>query len=352
VKKAYNIIGVMSGTSLDGVDLAHCTFRLEDEAFAFKINECTTIEYGESWRNRLSFLPFQSAEEYARTHVEYGRYLGSLVKSFAIAAGLRTDAVASHGHTIFHDPANRYTSQIGEGAALASTCGIPVICDFRTTDVGYGGQGAPLVPLGDEQLFGEYAFCLNIGGFANISFEKEGKRIAFDICPANIVLNKLSAKTGQPFDRDGMTAASGKLSITLLERLNGLDYYQQLPPKSLGREWVEQHINPILEEYASLLPIEDLMHTFVEHIAIQIGRTTAPGKLLVTGGGAFHSHLINRLKVHSDSGIIIPGKEVIEFKEALIFAFLGLLRLLERPNALSSVTGAKKNSCGGAVYLP
>lgn len=342
----------MSGTSLDGVDLAHCSFRNEDNHFDFKINKCTTIEYSESWRKRLSGLPFQSAAEYARTHVEYGRYLGSLVKSFADSVGLSTDAVASHGHTIFHDPAKGYTSQIGEGAALASNCGITVICDFRTTDVGYGGQGAPLVPIGDEQLFGDYAYCLNIGGFANISFEKEGKRVAFDICPANIVLNKLSEKTGQAFDRDGITAAAGKLNKTLLERLNSLDYYRQPPPKSLGREWVEQKISPILEDFAYALPNEDLMHTFVEHIAIQIGSNTAPGKLLVTGGGAFHTYLINRIKVHSPSVIILPEKEVIEFKEALIFAFLGMLRLLEKPNCLASVTGARKNSCGGAIYLP
>ena len=348
----YHIIGVMSGTSLDGVDLAHCSFSNENNQFTYTMNHCITVGYDEFWKNRLKYLQNQSALEYAKTHTAYGRLLGTLVKNFAETTGLKTDYVASHGHTIFHAPHEGYTSQVGEGAALAAVCGIPVICDFRTSDVGHGGQGAPLVPAGDELLFGNYTYCLNIGGFANISFRSHEKRIAFDICPANFVLNQLAEQAGLTFDNEGRLAAGGQLNIRLLEALNSLAYYHQSPPKSLGREWVEQQINPILQEFRLEMSLADQMHTFSEHIAIQIGKTTRQGKMILTGGGAYHQYLVERIRAHSGAEVILPERSLIEFKEALIFAFLGYLRLLNQPNCLASVTGASKDSTGGAIYLP
>jgi anhydro-N-acetylmuramic acid kinase len=348
----YNIIGIMSGTSLDGVDLAHCTFVAEGDTFRYTLNVCETIPYPDEWLNRLVLLPASTAIGYASTHVAYGKLLGQLVKDFALRNRLSADYVASHGHTIFHQPLSGYTSQIGEGAALASTCGIPVICDFRTGDVAYGGQGAPLVPLGDELLFAEYGYCLNLGGFANISYTVGNRRIAFDVCPVNFALNHFAGLAGQRFDRDGILAASGKIDSVLLERLNALSYYHTSPPKSLGREWVEKEFIPLLECPPRL---NDLMRTLVEHIAIQVGQCLSPdcrNSMLVTGGGTYNLFLMERIKACASVAVHIPDKRTIDYKEALIFAFLGLLRVMGKPNCLASVTGASKNACGGAIYLP
>lgn len=265
---------------------------------------------------------------------------------------LSANYIGSHGHTIFHQPGRGFTSQIGEGAAMAQASGIPVICDFRTGDVARGGQGAPLVPIGDEHLFGDCDYCLNIGGFANISYRQESKRIAFDVCPANIVLNKLAGKLGLPYDDEGRVAASGMLNTELLEKLNSLEYYHLAPPKSLGREWVDTTFSPLLNKS---IPAADLLRTVTEHIAVNISRCASfkSGEtMLVTGGGALNRYLIDRIRSLSSINIQLPDKQIIDFKEALIFAFLAYLRILERPNSLASVTGAASDSCTGCIYLP
>jgi anhydro-N-acetylmuramic acid kinase len=299
ITKHYNFIGIMSGTSLDGVDLVHCTFFAEGDTYRYRINECVTIPYSDEWRKKLTTLPASSALEYASMHVAYGKFLGQLARNFVLRHSLSVDYVASHGHTIFHQPGSGFTSQIGEGAAIASACGIPVICDFRTGDVAYGGQGAPLVPIGDELLFGEYRYCLNLGGFANISYPIENRRIAYDICPVNFVLNHLALMAGESYDKDGIIAASGEIDPGLLKRLNAIPYYYASPPKSLGREWVEQEFMPLLE---TSLPLNHLMRTLVEHIAIQVGQclsSFSKGSMLVTGGGAFNLFLIERIKAYA-----------------------------------------------------
>ncbi|NQV03341.1 MAG: anhydro-N-acetylmuramic acid kinase, partial [Bacteroidia bacterium] len=268
-----------------------------------------------------------------------------------------------------------WSTQIGKGAAIAAETGLPVVCDFRSTDVALGGQGAPLVPIGDQLLFTDYHYCLNLGGFANISFVQEGKRIAYDICPANMVLNTLANQAGQAFDDNGNMARSGKILPGLLESLNHLSYYHQPAPKSLGKEWVESTINPLLDpliQHPATLSlrgaeaarepkqerrgnkIQDLLHTFCEHIAIQAGNNTGINrvdKLLITGGGAMNSYLVERIRHYAAPQIILPDLQTIHFKEALIFAFLGLLRWRNEINILSSVTGAKRDSVGGAIYL-
>ncbi|MBK7028893.1 MAG: anhydro-N-acetylmuramic acid kinase [Bacteroidales bacterium] len=353
--KAFNIIGIMSGTSLDGIDLAHCTFRIKESEYTFQLNACRTYPFSKEWSTRLNSLPESSALEYAMTHTALGKLLGTLVNEFLKEFPFKVDYVASHGQTIFHQPAKGYTSQIGEGAAIAAMCGYPVICDFRTSDVGHGGQGAPLVPIGDEFLFGSYGACLNLGGFANISFRQGTDRIAFDICPANFILNPIAGMVGEAFDKDGIIASKGKIVPDLLTKLNSLPYYFQSPPKSMGREWVEMEVNPLINEFKQAISIEDLMRTLVEHIAIQISKSMSKelhGSMMISGGGAHNTFLVERICEHSPIPIVIPEKNVVDFKEALIFAFLGLLRILERPNSLSSVTGAKKNVSGGAIYLP
>jgi anhydro-N-acetylmuramic acid kinase len=350
--KPMNIIGVMSGTSLDGVDIAHCTFSKDHDRYSFQINACETIPYSVDWHKLLTELPKSSAEQYAYIHVKYGRLLGELVKYFISKFILPVDYIASHGHTIFHQPGRGFTSQIGDGAAMAATTGIPVICDFRSSDVAYSGQGAPLVPAGDELLFHEYDYCLNLGGFGNISYRQSVERIAFDICPVNILLNYLAAKKGLDFDEGGQLASSGKIDIQLLKKLNKLQYYHAPPPKTLGREWLENELLPLVSTSSS---IEDQLRTIVEHISIQVNNAIADktGKrMLVTGGGAKNSFLIQQIEFQTGIQIIIPSEQLIDYKEALIFAFLGYLRVNHQPNCLSSVTGASKNACGGALYIP
>jgi anhydro-N-acetylmuramic acid kinase len=351
--KTYSIIGVMSGTSLDGVDIAHCSFGFENGVYEYKINACETVAYPAEWYKRLMLLPGGSALDFALTHVQYGKYLGKLVSEFMTRHHLTADYIACHGHTIFHQPGRMFTSQIGDGAALAAESCTPVICDFRSADVAHGGQGAPLVPIGDEMLFAQYSYCLNLGGFANISFRKDEMRKAFDICPVNFILNYLANQLEMPYDKDGEIAASGHIDYDLLSSLEALPYYVKPLPKSLGREWVEQEFLPLINHSAS--SISDKLSTVLEHIVSQIEKTIESGKgntMLITGGGTYNRFLISRLRKQLPCSIHIPENELIDYKEALIFAFLGLLRITGKPNCLASVTGAKADVCGGAIYLP
>lgn len=350
---SHSIIGIMSGTSLDGVDLAHCTFEETENGYIYYLGICETIPYPELWLNRLKTLPLATAMEYAETHTSYGRYIGKLILDFINKNKISADFVASHGHTIFHNPAKQYTSQIGDGAAIASVCGLPVVCDFRTGDVAAGGQGAPLVPIGDQLLFSQYDYCLNLGGFANISMPLNGKRIAWDISPANIILNHIAGQKGKPYDKNGEMAASGMIHTELLQTLNSLGYYHIQPPKSLGREWIEKEIIPMLSLFN--ISLEDAACTFCEHIAMQIAvclDNNSKKQMLITGGGTFNKYLFQRIAANTTVELIIPDSKTVNYKEALVFALLGLLRMKGEPNSLASVTGATHDVSGGAVYLP
>jgi len=350
-KSKYRVIGLMSGTSLDGLDIACCTFIRIGNSWTYRIECAETTPYPAPWREVLSTLQTSTALDFAAADADYGHLLGTLARTFMEKFSLRPDFIASHGHTIFHQPGLMLTSQIGSGACIAAETGLPVICDFRSLDVALGGQGAPLVPIGDQLLFGSMDFCLNLGGFANISFDNNGSRTAYDICPANIVLNHLAQQAGREFDPGGLIASGGTIDPTLLERLNTLPFYRQSFPKSLGREWVVQHVFPLLS--GSGLPVHDLLATFCEHIAIQVAAAAGdkPGtNMLVTGGGAFNDFLVSRIRHHSIPGILIPDPDTVNYKEALIFAFLGLLKWRNEINCLKSVTGATRDSSGGAIY--
>lgn len=350
--RAYYVIGAMSGTSLDGLDLALCRFEHSNGRWLYEIKSATTISYSEELSTRLSSVENASALDLAALNVEFGHFIGQKVQNFAKASGIQADLVASHGHTIFHQPENGLTLQIGDGAAIAVKADLPTVCDFRTTDVAHGGQGAPLVPIGDELLFKAYECCLNLGGIANISYGTEGHRIAYDVGIANMALNHLSERLGQPYDEGGEMARTGKVLPGLLNAMNALPFHQQVPPKSLGKEWFLASFRPLLfEEHTT----QDLLTTVCEHIAYQVGLATArfkKGRVLVTGGGAFNHYLLERFRAHSPLEFITPSPELIAFKEALIFAFLGLLRYRNEVNTLASVTGAKRNNIGGAIYLP
>ena len=343
-----DVVGLMSGTSLDGLDLC-CVHFDYDGKWRYRIIKAESVDYPDSLRQALASAQDMTALAYARLHSDYGLYLGGQVRDFIARNGLKVDLVASHGQTIFHQPGVRFTAQIGSGAGIAAVSGIDTVCDFRTTDVALGGQGAPLVPIGDAVLFGDYDYCLNMGGFSNISFADGERRLAYDISPVNYVLNHYASLRGMAYDRDGALARSGKVCAELLERLNALDFYTQSGPKSLGREWVEEVVYPLIDSYG--LSVEDVLATFVEHVAVQIGRNVRGGRVLVTGGGARNVYLLDRMRaVAPQADYVVPDPLTIDFKEALIFALLGALYVAGRPNCLATVTGAAHDNIGGCLY--
>ncbi|MEE9350398.1 MAG: anhydro-N-acetylmuramic acid kinase [Flavobacteriaceae bacterium] len=349
MNKSVYCIGLMSGTSLDGVDLVYVKFTIEKK-YEFKIISCETFPYSDAWLNRLKDAFHYNKKDLKQIDVDYGQYLGELIQKFIHKNNIKSlDFIASHGHTIHHKPNEEYTLQIGDGKTIASNTKTKVICDFRSQDVALGGQGAPLVPIGDKLLFNEYTYCLNLGGFANISFEQDDTRVAFDICAVNTILNFYANKLGLAYDDKGIIAKSGKINTDLLSELNKLEFYKKSAPKSLGFEYVESILLPLLTHFK--LSERDLMCTYIEHIAIQItNNLTKQGHLLITGGGVFNTFLIDRIRFHSSIEIIIPDVKTIDFKEALIFAFLGLRKAENKINCLQSVTGASKDHSSGVVF--
>lgn len=365
MKKIYKTIGVMSGSSLDGVDLAYCRFEEEKGQWTFDILYAETIPFPPKWEVRLSKLMEQSALTFIKTHTFFGHYLGDIINDFIQRYGLegKVDFIASHGHTTFHRPEKLFTNQIGDGAAISVKTRLPVVCDFRTCDIALHGEGAPIVPIGDIHLFGEHRFCLNLGGIANISCKvNESKMVAYDTCPANMVLNQLANALNVEYDKDGHIAASGEVDGYLLEDLNQSSYYRKSYPKSLGRTWINEAFMPLFSR--SEVSIEDMLRTTVEHIAIQIAKeikqvykregieqdSGIQDSLLATGGGALNGFLMQRIAHHVPVKVVIPNQKVVEFKEALIMGFVGVLRMRREANCLSSVTGAKADNIGGCVY--
>lgn len=357
MKNLYHVIGLMSGTSLDGLDIAYCKFEKNDNNWSFELLNKKNVYYKPELRDTLKNAIHLSASELLIFNNEYGSWLGEQVKLFTEENQICVDFVSSHGHTVFHQPERGMTYQIGSGQYLSNTCKIPVVCDFRTNDVALGGQGAPLVPVGDTLLFSEYDYCLNLGGIGNISFESDNSRIAFDIVPVNMLLSHITKKIDLEYDRDGRLAKSGSLDLSLLESLNQLDFYTAPIPKSLGVEWFNAKMVPIIDA-SNHITIEDLLHTSIHHIAKQIASVIndvkKPGqKLLVTGGGAKNKFLIETLRdMLNQTEVVIPEEDIIDFKEAIIFAFMGVLKDRKEINCLSSVTGAKRDSSSGVFYDP
>jgi len=342
-KIKYTVLGIMSGTSLDGIDLAICTFTKNQE-WEYKIEKSNTLKYPIYWKSKLATLHTQNKGIIEQTDIQFGQYIGQTINTFL--NGEKVDFIASHGHTIFHQPENKYTLQIGCGKTISQVTKTTTVNDFRSLDVSLNGQGAPLVPIGDLHLFPNYKYCINLGGFANISIKKESEITAFDICPVNIVLNQVCKELNIDYDNNGDIAKKGKLVPKLIQQLNQLSFYEKIPPKSLGREWVEKQIIPLIINQKT----EDILHTFCEHIAIQIGKQLKGNTALFTGGGVFNQYLMTRIQHYSTSEITIPNQEIIEYKEALIFAFLGVLRIRNEVNCLQSVTGAERDNCGGVIH--
>ena len=349
---SVSAIGLMSGTSLDGLDIACVQFMFHSGKLDYKFISTTTAPYPEVLKDAFK-NPFNwVGSRIAQVDEIYSSFVAErILEVLSNAPDFRPKLIASHGQTLFHQPQAGFTFQLGNGSVIAAKTGIPCVSDFRSADIALGGQGAPLVPTGDELLFGAFDNCVNIGGFANCSFQENNLRKAFDMVPANFVLNSLAQKLSLPYDDGGKLAASGKLIDNLLGDLNALKFYQIQPPKSLGAEFVEQEIFPLLEKYKKHNTV-DLIQTYTEHIAIQIAQNLKPGNCLISGGGTKNNFLINRIEHHAqDTELVIPFIELIDFKEALIFALLGVLRWKKMDNIFASVTGASKDHCAGTIHL-
>jgi anhydro-N-acetylmuramic acid kinase len=355
----YRAIGLMSGSSLDGLDLAFAEFTEQAGKWTYELKETACYVYTPEWTERLSNATRLSALDYQLLHTDYGHYLGEQVNRFIEEKSLHFQAalIASHGHTSFHIPARKMTAQLGDGAAIAAETGLPVVSDLRAMDIALGGQGAPIVPVGEKLLFSGYEFFLNIGGIANISVNA-ANYLAFDICPANRVLNLLANQAGQAFDRDGALAAAGNINPVLLDTLNALPYYLQAAPKSLANDFGTDIVYPIIQQ--SGCDTADALRTYTEHIAVQVQQSLQhlslqqPQRLLVTGGGALNQFLVDLLRAKLEPlsiQVVVPDEKLVNYKEALVMAFIGVLRWRQENNVFASVTGASRNSIGGALWI-
>jgi anhydro-N-acetylmuramic acid kinase len=360
----YRVIGLMSGSSLDGLDIAFVELEELGGKWSYEIVGADCIPYTEDWQKRLLAAESYSAASFMALHSEYGKLIASIVNEFIAQneLGYKVALIASHGHTVFHVPGS-HSVQIGDGAAIAALTALPVVSDLRAVDVALGGQGAPIVPVGEQLLFPQYRFFLNIGGIANLSYNGGDHYDAFDVCAANRVLNMLVQPMGLEFDRDGELAARGSIHEGLLSDLNALDYYQQPYPKSLANEFGTKVVYPMI--LASGLSAEDALATYVEHIAIQIsasiatimernGLTISGDTLLITGGGALNTYLVSRIRQYlAPIGIEpeVPDEVTVMYKEALVMALLGVLRWREEVTVFASVTGASRSSIGGALWM-
>lgn len=357
----YKAIGLMSGSSLDGLDIVFAEFHQQFGRWNYEIKNATCYTYPEQWMKRLRSATSLNAYDYQLLHTEYGHYLGQMVNRFIEENGMQYQValISSHGHTTFHAPGKRMTAQLGDGAALAAETQLPVVTDLRALDIAFGGQGAPIVPIGEKLLLGDYTYFLNLGGIANISIpsQSNGSIVAFDICAANRVLNMLAEKEGKEYDAGGEMAAAGNVNNALLEKLNQLQYYRDPYPKSLANEFGTETVYPIIENAG--LSNKDAIRTYTQHIADQIRNSidgaanSVQGKLLATGGGAFNTFLIDTLRKQLEPAnieVVIPDDNLVKYKEALIMALIGVLRWRQEYNVFSSVTGAKRDSIGGALW--
>lgn len=349
-KLLHTGIGLMSGSSLDGLDLACCEFEESGELFRYRLLASETIPYPASLRNQLESASSKSVSELLDLDHSLGKYYGQWCMDFISRRKIAPGFVASHGHTILHRPEKGYSLQIGNGHDLAAATGLTVVYDFRSMDVAKGGQGAPLVPVGDRYLFGEYDICLNLGGFSNLSYESQGIRLAMDICPVNTILNHYASSLGFDYDLNGQAGRRGKVIPELLKKLNSLRFYRMKPPKSLGADFNTQMVFPLLEESGT--DVYNILRTWYEHASFQISEVLNQldgSSVLITGGGAKNQFLMELLEKQCRKDLVIPDEGIVDFKEAIIFAFLGYLKLKGRVNVFGSVTGAGSDSSSGII---
>ena len=345
------VIGLMSGTSLDGLDICFVSFKKSNYS-KYNIINSKTYSYNEKWIEKLKKSIFLNKQELKKIDIEYGTLISNYLKEFISEFSIdKIDLISSHGHTVFHEPNKGKTLQIGDGKTINKIIKTDVVCDFRTQDIKYKGQGAPLVPIGDLHLFSNYKFCLNLGGFSNISIKDNNKIKAFDICPVNTVLNHYSKKMGYTFDQDGVLSKKGTVNLDLLNQLNQMSFYNKLGPKSLGIEFVKSKVIPLIDSH--ILNPKDILRTYIEHISDQISKSIGSyfnDRILISGGGTYNNTLIDSIKIKVKSKVIVPNSQIIDYKEALIFAYMGLLKSKEKINCLKSVTGAIKDHSSGKIF--
>ncbi len=344
----------MSGSSLDGLDICFCRFEYSEKKWKYSMPYSQTFEYSTEWKQKLTKAATSPAKSFVELDKAFGEFIGREAMKFISDNQInQVDYIASHGHTVFHNPENNYTTQIGSGAHIAAVTNIPSITNFRLLDTALGGQGAPLVPIGDELLFAEYDYCLNLGGYSNISYKLNNLRLAHDICPVNKALNHFAAKEGKEYDNNGEIGRKGKIVKDLLSELNKLEFYSTTGPKSLGDDWLNSVFFKITRKYEEEHSISDIMRTIYEHIATQIAKATEQTNkknILTTGGGAHNKFLMECLRDHNHNNLIIPDNQLVNYKESLIFAFMGVLRVENKINCLASVTGAKHDNSGGIIH--
>lgn len=346
---SINIIGLMSGTSVDGLDICYVSFDNNDPS-KYEIIDCETIDYDDNLKTKLKNVIEMDNDQIKQIDKEFGEFIGLNVLKFIKKNTLyKADLISSHGHTVFHEPKFNKTLQIGNGEIINKVTKIKTVNNFREQDIQLGGQGAPLVPIGDKLLFDNYKYCLNLGGFTNISVKDSRTIYAYDICPLNTVLNHYANKLGYECDLGGKLSKKGVINIDLFNELNDLDYYKKSYPKSLGLEFVIENIFPITEKYK--IKEVDILATYIEHASFQIKRNIDNGsKVLLTGGGTFNDNLIKTLNHDSKINFIVPDKTIINYKESLIFALLGYLKINGKVNCLRSVTGASNDHSSGDIY--
>lgn len=349
--KAYQAIGIMSGSSLDGLDICAATFK-HDQSWSYRLDHFKTCPFPSEIYRRLFNCRSLSGLELHLLDIELGKWIGDQVRQLIDDLGLHPALIGSHGHTVFHQVSRGLSLQIGNGHAIAQGSGLPVITDFRQANVLNGGQGAPLVPIGDALLFAEYSACINIGGIANVSIRKGSEVLAGDIVPANQVLNRLSQALGYDYDDCGNIARKGKINPEWLSYLNSLSFFKRPFPKSISNEWVQKEFLDSLPDCST----EDALHTFAHFVAERIAECLDLEKgtrVLITGGGALNTFLIELIAIKRPELVFeVPNLDLIQSKEALIFAFMGVLRWIGENNCLATYTGANKDLSAGVIYMP
>jgi anhydro-N-acetylmuramic acid kinase len=351
-EKSYFAIGLMSGTSLDGLDISYSCFTHKNDVWSFKLISSKAVSYTSQLKDKLRNAIVMTGLELTKFDVELGKFYADEVAKFIDEEGVtEIDVIGSHGHTVFHQPENGFTLQIGDASWIHKKTRKIVVSDFRSQDVALGGQGAPLVPIGDKLLFSDYDYRINLGGFANISFESGDSTSAFDICAVNTILNMYSNKLGMEYDDKGKVSKNGNVIPEMFKDLEKIDFYKQSSPKSLGVEWNEKVLFPILDKYVSR-KVEDIMHTYTLHVASQITKVLKGEnkKILISGGGAFNDYLISLIRELSSHNIIIENRQITDFKEAIIFSFLAILKIRGEVNCLAEVTGASINHSTGVIH--
>jgi anhydro-N-acetylmuramic acid kinase len=348
------ILGAMSGSSLDGLDLAICSFT--DQSI-FTIHNSTTIELPLDLRTKLKNFSTLNAFQIADLDAYFALFSAHSIRDFTNNWIGGISLVVSHGHTLYHNPANAVSWQIGNGGIIAAVTGIDTLCDLRVQDVALGGQGAPLAALVDLNLFKDYTGLLNLGGIANITINQSNTVYSWDISPCNQVFNHLAQKEGKEFDKGGSIARSGKILMELIHKWQENTYFSQMPPKSMDNTWVKENYIKEIDKIDQ--PVKILMASFAEFVAIQLSKDLKsldlnPGKILVTGGGAFNAHFISRLKVHLSPlnwVVEVAEESLINYKEAMLMAYMGHRYINKKTNTISTATGAEKDLISGALYL-